>query len=569
MKSYKFYTLLIALFCSIGLFAQSKREFDKMVENAILNNDIYTIHYPKNVKEKDLNSYFSGRKDLILKGYDKYDVLKYGDRITYVRLIRFTTVAMNEVAEKRNHFASVNERAFIRRLGNIVSDIDIELLIETRKKYREFQIVSPNSTSVEVHLLRYKWNDDLLARFIEVYSFNSLFYLAWTRNPKADEFIKKFKNHKYAEERVRIQLETALNPPSLCKSCEGKGKVQYYDAVWLPCGRCPIDLKVAYSNAKSALPLLRENNIDVSNLQKLMNSSFEKDLSFSKTNKEKVESYMFFTEGKYFSKNSVSGYYGSVSDFKLLLSEINRCSPLQKIISSNTNSELTDEYISGFCKINNYNSFLTGFPDKRQQIFSRLRSDYVVQPSYYNIKWSSDIQSRINDVRKTREVLNTYINANVPDSEGMQLARQYVTRANEVISQYERDLPNARAYEARVSAQAREYKAAVERTRTPPPYQVISRKQNRDYREDIIEFRIPDLQGYHSEKWEVKYKYDNKKYEGVGAMSFNTLAEYILHYARFWSFVDHDKWGSDVRRDEKLLEQINKYGINQWYKVSY
>jgi len=113
-RYFKLYSLLFLIFCSVGVFAQSKREFDKMIEEATLSGGIYHITC-KNVKLKDMRSYFNGRKDITLEGYDIYEEMKFGDVTTFVKAIRFKPLAGYVPSQVQINRAKTQEDAAIAR----------------------------------------------------------------------------------------------------------------------------------------------------------------------------------------------------------------------------------------------------------------------------------------------------------------------------------------------------------------------------------------------------------------------------------------------------------------------
>jgi hypothetical protein len=328
--------------------------------------------------------------------------------------------------------------------------------------------------------------------------------------------------------------------------------------------------RISHEWVKEVIPLLSEH-VDITRI-----------LSVAIDHKNDSEStlitkYIDYTGTKYFSKKSLNEYFASTATYLQLLKEINNCTPLMqqrpKIAEAEDLFQLFVDYRLDKEGATVWRQFFSDFPDKKPKILSTVRNRYVSSTYYYERKWSSEIGDAISNANTVRGNLNKYISSEIPDSEGIRLAKQYLTEANSVINKYNADLPKAQSYESGIKSQISRIKAEVSNTTIVPPYRVKNRKA-RELSESI-DIYIPSIDADIA----ADYSYEDRVYYGpywgsaIGKSdNVRTLDEYVLKFVKdrinviIW---DYD-WDTDrLKRAESIIRQYNQYGIREWYKIDY
>jgi hypothetical protein len=376
--------------------------------------------------------------------------------------------------------------------------------------------------------------------------------MAWKHNQdKIEDFIKYFKDYAYAENKIYTDLQTAY------------------------AGKSTSALRTAFERANSAVPLIG-NNIDVSRINALMLQCFDKDLKLCTTATERIESYMTYTGKKYFSRSTVAGYYVSADDFKQLIAELRKCTPLLQQ-SQSIESDIHDTYFAKRFEsgVAEWKSLTVDFPDRKNQIIACTRR-FIISKSYYNSKWSANINAELKETGNVIRGLVSYINANVPDNEGMQSAKKNLADAYNIQTKYQNDLHKAESYESQIKSQIRKIREAVEKTQIIPPYNIKKRSRNvASERLEDIDIRIVFLPA----DVYAHYDYDDRiYYSGGGGLTTRdneakSLDECMLKFVKHHRFIT--QWDRDLERvenlekAEKIIEQFKRYGINEWYKIEY
>jgi hypothetical protein len=537
--------LLACLLFPALLFAQGK-DIDFAIKQGVTQNKysltpkktIYQNDLPKWEREFEKRGYTISEKlysHCFVFGQPSYCVSKIWFMDTFIK------DAIDKIYEKDRGKWVMTKQAGI-------------LMAEARERYSYYTLLpelsdgSEIKIEIEAELRRYRWEFDALMRFIAAFpEYPFMLDVAWERN-RPDDFLRATKNYAFAETKIYDQLQTAYSRGSTAT------------------------LRWAYGYAEKTIPLL-EGNIDISHISNLMKNCFKKDLSLCKDFTERIESYMCYTGNKYFSRNSVKDYYTSVADFKQLASELKKCTPLLQSYPD-TENNLYQTYFSQRFKeggVAESHRLIADFPDQKSQILSYARYHYIDKPFDSNSKWSKDIRSHINKIKTIREKLDTYINTNVPDNEGMQLARQHRSKCNEIISNCERAEMTAKAYESKLSSRIYEIQKAVLSTQIVPPYRVIKRKQYNEFTEWI------DITVYSLNSFDLTVQYDYKTgvyyISGFGNLpiseNIRSLNELVLKYVK--DMIHVILWDSDnyLPKAERIIEQFNKYGIKEWYKIQW
>jgi hypothetical protein len=286
-----------------------------------------------------------------------------------------------------------------------------------------------------------------------------------------------------------------------------------------------------------------------------------------------ITKYIDYTGDKYFSKKSLNEYFASTATFLQLIKEINNCTPLIQQ-RPKTAENMFQPFISYRLDkegVTIWQQLFSDFLDKKSEILSIIRNKYVSSAYYSKRKWSSDIQSRLSEANSIKNNLNAYINAAVPDSEGIKLAKQYLVEVNNVISRYNADLPQARSYESSITSQISRIQKEVENTSIVPPYRVRNRKQYNEFRDWIDIYITPR----NLDLYNIDYEYKSGIYYGNGISKSDnarTLDEFVLKYVK--NDIKVILWGyrldtEGLEKAESIIKQYNQYGIREWYKIDW
>jgi hypothetical protein len=537
MKKIMFFVIL----CVVQQFLYGQK---KEIETALAGSrrdGIYTIKPEKVVFEDQIEKKW--KKEFEERGLEIVNVY-YEKRWVYgyeSECVSQITFATKEYMNKVRAFKYANEKAFYADCSKAK---EVNILIQTKKQYPDYVCQCPYRI-----FSRYNFKENELEQFIATFltkeNENDLMNMAW-ENCGAVKFINIIKNYKYAENKTYNDMQSVYQNSTSVS-----------------------EIRNMYTTVKDVIPLLKEY-VDLTRLQNLMMNFFNKDILLCNNSPDKIKSYMFYTGNKYFSKSDLDNYYSSNNDFKTLLREINN-SPL-----SQSSSIINDMYKIYFDKKFNQNGIsawrdLTAdFPEKKDEIINRTKS-YVSSPvDYYQYKWSADIQPKLRSVQSTRNSLQSYINAEVPDDATMQLAKQYLNNCHSIASKYATDLSKATAYESSLREQVWKIRETVQNTNIVPDYIIKERYQYNKYC-DWIEVDI--IVEYKFSIFKIfKYDYDDGVYYVV--MGYKSDGKHSLDAYILWFMKDRNKvqiWGykDDFSSMERLIEQWNKYGINKWWYIEW
>jgi hypothetical protein len=216
-----------------------------------------------------------------------------------------------------------------------------------------------------------------------------------------------------------------------------------------------------------------------------------------------------------------------------------------------------------------WRDLFTWFPDSKDKILSEMRHQYVHRVSYSKMKWSPDIKWGLSNAESTWRNLNSYIDAVVPDNEGMQLAKQYRNEAYSVMSRYRSDLSPAESYESSLKRQVekirRDISYAFDGNRlTVPPYTVTYTSQFG--MRTIINITIDGTIRTDFEEEQGQYRPHNStnKYSTLG----RAVIEEMLFLIKFDSCWECFKSAYDMERAKKIVSQYERSGIREWYRMN-
>jgi hypothetical protein len=224
-----------------------------------------------------------------------------------------------------------------------------------------------------------------------------------------------------------------------------------------------------------------------------------------------------------------------------------------------------------------WRDLLAWLTDSRDKILSDIRNRFISQPYYSEQKWSPQIQGAINSVNTITANLQKYIDAAVPDNEGMQLAKQYLSQGPSVVSKYRADLRLAETYESTLSSYVKNIKDKITYNQlSVPPYTITETSDNRgtfcNYCGDRIRVVIDGTIHTYVDKEDKSGKYYPEW--GSSISGYSTLGEAIIEVTRFKiKATSIDCWAcfesvSDMARAETIERQYQQYGMSQWYKIN-
>jgi hypothetical protein len=530
------------------LFGQQK-DFKAALKNGKNNDGVY-VAFPKQLTSEKYEKWLLKNKAYKIMSTKKDKYLIFGNYVECVAEICFLPV--EEVAKYEKEVARNKKLEAFHDAVNIKGLSTIETMKKQLAVFRKYPDFTPQYFSVTINGetfpkgsdIRAAWeeNKDVTKEFLSVFpeyrndkSIRSQFLNSNSSSGTVAGFIELFQDYQMAEDHVystiKMLIGLNLNP------------------------RWP----------KEVIPMLT-GHVDMTRILNLLIDHK------SDSESELITKYIDYTGKKYFSKKNLGEYFVSTETYLQLIKEINGCTPLIQQ-RPKTAENIFQPFVSFRLKkdgVTVWQQLFSDFPDKKSEILSISRNQYVSQAYYSKRKWSPDISSAISDTRSTIGRLSKYIESQIPDSEGIQLAKQYLSEASSILNRYNGDLAPARSYEAALEKEVAQIRENIEdhyyrKDLNVPPYVTENRTKDRTdgYAVTIDGTIIVDCEINKDGKY--FYLTDIINYSSVSDFVVGVMTQEIGLRDCWHCFKNST---SLMERGEMIVAQYKNYGIKQWYKIN-
>jgi hypothetical protein len=511
---------ILCIACQINLLGQQK-ELEAALKKG-KNKDNFYVAYPKNLTLEKYNKWNAKNNKYKIMKTTKEELVIFGNDVDCVTEIYFLPVS--EMAE-------YEKQQYLKNVKTSMTD-----LLAARKRYPDY-----------VHPLRIDGE----------YFFNS-----WKGNEYknlAMEFLSTFPEYRgYAAFKQEFLWATQGDLTYI------KGFIdlfQDYQAV----ENYVLKITTRYSKYRSNTEWVQTilsyliNHVDIS---RILNIVIDHTNDYEST---LITKYIQYTGTKYFSKKSLDAYFASVETYFQLIKEVNNCTPLiqKRPQIENNLSEMFISHRLGKDGLAAWQTLLSAMPDKRTKILSELRGRFITRVTYHKENLLNNIESAISYANEIKTNLEQYISAQIPDAEGMQLAKQYLNEIQPIIDQYRHDIPQAKAYESQLRADIKVIEGNIfgeYANLTVPPYNIWATKDDMlSINADGVYMNIFFMSRTHSPGF-YYLPSENKQ--------FSTLDEAVVFaMQKELRKSTSNCWTCDIRSAEFIRDLYRKYGIKQWYKM--